>query len=103
MATSNMALTHELHVIRRYHLHYSSLLDDHVKHVDFIRDTKNPMRASFSETDQKNGTEMMERECKHLSTEILRLKGKLDMQEKKLKNVMDLVCLGRNGDPAISY
>jgi len=52
------------------------------------------MRAS-SKIDQKYGTEMMERECKHLSTEILRLKGKLDMQEKRLKNAMDLVCLRR--------
>ena len=102
MATSNMALTHELHVIRRYHLHYSSLLNDYVKHVDFIRDTKNPMGASFSETDQKHGTEMMERECKHLSTEILRLKSELDMQEKKLKNALDLVCHEKNRDPSVS-
>ena len=75
MATTTMALTHERHVIRAHYLLYSSLLDDYAKHVDFIRDTKNPMRAKFSETDQKYGTETMERECKHLSTEILRLRA----------------------------
>ena len=98
MATSNMALTHELHVIRAHHLHYSSLLDDYAKHVDFIRDTKSPMRESFSEDDQKYVVEIMARECKNLSTEILRLKGELEMQEKRLKNVMGLV---RNKDPSI--
>ena len=102
MATSNMALTHELHVIRAHHLHYSSLLDDYAKHVDFIKDTKSPMRESFSEADQDYVAEIMARECKNLSTKILRLKGKLDIQEKRLKNSMDFVCLRRNGDPSIN-
>ena len=100
MATNNMSLTHELHVIRAHHLHYSSLLDDYAKHVDFIRDTKSPMRASFSEEDQNYVAEIMARECKNLSTEISRLKGELDMQEKRLKNVMGLVCM-RYKDPSI--
>ncbi len=93
MATSNMALTHELHVIRAHHLQYSSLLDDYSKHVDFIKNTKSPMLTSFSEADQKYGADIMARECKNLSTEILRLQGELEMQEKRLKNVMGLVCL----------
>ena len=36
MATTTMALTHERHIIRAHHLLYSSLLDDHAKHVDFM-------------------------------------------------------------------
>lgn len=90
-----VVLTRELHVIHAQHLHYSPLLDDYTKHVDFIRDTKSPMLASLSEDDQKYSAEIMARECKHLSTELLRLKSKLDIQERRLKSAMDFVCLRR--------
>src|SRR6266568_7097318 len=97
--TNNVHLMRELHVIRAHHLHYSSLLDDYAKHVDFIRDMQSPIWERFSKADQDYVAGIMARECKNLST---RLKGKLDIQEKRLKNSMDFVCLRRNGDPSIN-
>ena len=86
-----MKLTHELHSIRAHHLHYTSLLDDYQKHLKFIKKTRNPMLESFSEKDQNFSKEILGRECDNLAAEINRLKDQLNMQERRLKNVMGLV------------
>lgn len=86
-----MKLTHELHSIRAHHLHYTSLLDDYKKHLKFVKETKNPMLESFSDGDKRFSQEILERECDNLTAEIERLKAQLDMQERRLKNVMGLV------------
>jgi hypothetical protein len=87
-----MALTRELHIIRAHHLHYVSLLDDYKKHVKFIRDTHNPLMEGFSKEVQEHTKTIMHRECANLLTECERLSSDLVMQEKRLKNVMGLVC-----------
>jgi hypothetical protein len=89
--TSEMPLTRELHIIRAHHLHYSSLLDDFAKHVIFIRDTHNPALEHLSAEERQFNHEVMERECANLLTEIKRLNSEMRMQERRLKNVMDLV------------
>lgn len=87
-----MPLTQELHVLRAHHLHYTSLLDDSSKHVTFIRDTHNPaMDSEEFKEDREASKRIMARECANLQAEISRLKGELQMQERRLKNVMDLV------------
>jgi len=86
-----MPLTRELHIIRAHHLHYSSLLDDLAKHVIFIRDTHNPALESLTPEEHQLNRTVMERECTNLLTEIKRLNTEMHMQERRLKNVMDLV------------
>ncbi|KAF8153212.1 hypothetical protein B0H34DRAFT_820059 [Crassisporium funariophilum] len=89
--TSEMPLTQELHVIRAHHLHYSSLLDDFTRHVEFIRDTRNPALAGLSDAERDYSKAIMDRECGTLLSEIKRLNSDLYMQERRLKNVMGLV------------
>ncbi|KAF9045252.1 hypothetical protein BJ165DRAFT_1346493 [Panaeolus papilionaceus] len=93
MTTTEMHLTHELHTIRAHHLHYTSLLDDFSKHVIFIRDTPNPALQGYNtpEQDKSFNKAIMERECFTLLSEIKRLQSDLNMQERRLKNVMGLV------------
>jgi len=86
--TNQMSLTNELHVIRAHQLHYSSLLADFRKTVMFIRDTPNPALEGLKEDESKV---MLERECAMLLTEIERLNMSRTMQDKRLKNVMNLV------------
>ena len=49
------------------------------------------MMESFSHIDKTFSQEMLWRECDNLTAEINRLKDQLHMQERRLKNVMDLV------------
>ena len=93
--TSEMGLTQELHIIRAHHLHYASLLDDLTKTVKFVGDTLNPALESLSEEDRTESKLVMERETQILLTEIKRLNKTRDMQDKRLKNVMNLVCFPR--------
>lgn len=86
-----MLLTQELHIIRAHHLHYSSLLEDFRKTVVFIRDTKNPAMDSVSEEIREHSKSVMTRECANLLSEIERLEMGRRMQDKRLKNVMNLV------------
>jgi len=86
-----MALTRELHVIRAHHLHYTSLLDDYLKHVEFIAKNPNPAMSKYTEEERTFTQTVMERECDNLAAEIKRLKDNLSMQERRLKNVMGLV------------
>ncbi|KAJ2914961.1 hypothetical protein MD484_g5462, partial [Candolleomyces efflorescens] len=88
-----MPLTQELHVIRAHHLHYSSLLDDFTKNVNFVRDTPTPFMTStnFPQDKIDENARLTQRECKNLLDEIERLKLMLFQQERRLKNVMNLV------------
>ncbi|KAF8958964.1 hypothetical protein BDZ97DRAFT_2046038 [Flammula alnicola] len=91
VATAKTSLTHELHIIRAHHLHYSSLLDDVAKHVTFIQETVNPALERLPEEYKKANQTIMDRECANLLAEVKRLQGELTMQERRLKNVNDLV------------
>jgi hypothetical protein len=94
MASSkNMHLTRALHVIRAHHLHYTSLLEDFRKSVEFIYKTPNPAMDSdtFTEYDRLYSRKLLEKECNNLMIEIDRLEAMRSMQDKRLKNVMNLV------------
>ncbi|CAA7269923.1 unnamed protein product [Cyclocybe aegerita] len=86
-----MPITRELHVIRAHQLHYSSLLDDFRKTVQFIRDTKSPALDSLPPDQYDLSWRLMTRECANLLTEIERLEMGRRMQDRRLKNVMNLV------------
>jgi len=86
-----MHLTHELHLIRAHHLHYSSLLDDFTKHIEFIKNTSNPAMDNLPLEEREFSKRIMDREAANLSTEIKRLGTELYMQERRLKNVIGLV------------
>ena len=86
-----MPLTRELHIIRAHHLHYLSLLDHYTKHVTFIKNTPNPAMDGISEEDRIFSAKLLNRECDNLMNEIERLNAELSTQERRLKNVMDLV------------
>lgn len=84
-------MTNELHVIRAHQLHYSSLLESFRKTVQFILDTPNPALAGMDKTESDLTKGMLERECRMLLNEIRRLDMSRKMQDKRLKNVMNLV------------
>lgn len=90
-----MSLTNELHVIRAHQLHYSSLLEDFRKTIQFIMDTPNPALAGMPESVKELSKSMLERECKMLLNEVKRLNMSRKMQDKRLKNVMNLVRIFR--------
>src|ERR1700683_1319484 len=88
--TNESALTQELHVIRAHLLHYTGLLEDFRKSVQFIKDTPNPAMDANSEVAEAS-RELLDRECDTLLSEISRLEMTRDMQNKRVKNVMNLV------------
>jgi len=89
--TADMRITQELHSIRAHQLHYISLLDHYTKHINFIKNTPNPAMDGLSEADRKRSAKLLTRECDNLLNEVERLNNELSSQEKRLKNVMDLV------------
>jgi CRISPR/Cas system-associated endonuclease Cas1 len=86
-----MILTQELHVIRAHQLHYSSLLEDFRKTVEFVSTTRSPAMDSYPKEIREHSAELMRRECTNLLNEIRRLEMGRKMQDKRLKNVMNLV------------
>lgn len=92
LTTRELQLTRELHDIRAHHLHYSSLLEDFRKSVLFILDTPNPAMDSLPDKEKQFSRKLLEKECKNLILEIDRLELSRRMQDKRLKNVMNLVC-----------
>ncbi|KAJ6617559.1 hypothetical protein B0H10DRAFT_2434374 [Mycena sp. CBHHK59/15] len=94
MATTDMTLTRQLHVVRAHLLHYASLLEDFRKSVVFVAQTPNPAldHASdkLSEETKAFATELMRKESKNLLNEIARLEQNRSMQDNRLKNVMNL-------------
>lgn len=107
-----MQLSHELHVIRAHLLHFETLLEDFTKTIEFVRRTKNPslLRKSDDPKDEEvekariQSHATMERECGNMLTEIYRLEQSRDMQDKRVKNVMDLVrCPSLSAQSLFSY
>src|SRR5258705_4261823 len=94
MITTDIKLTHELHVIRAHQLHYTSLLDDFEQHINFITKSSNPMleNSRFTDQDRTYSKDTMRSECRNLLIEIERLKKGLKIQQKRLTNVIGLVC-----------
>ncbi|KAK2462780.1 hypothetical protein APHAL10511_005171 [Amanita phalloides] len=81
-------ITNELHGIRAHMLYYRSLLADFQKAVTFVLKTHNPAME-----DAKNKEEMqkvMQKECDHILHGIRRVEKDCEMQDLRLKNVMDL-------------
>ncbi|KAF7377803.1 hypothetical protein MSAN_00203700 [Mycena sanguinolenta] len=86
-----MTLTQQLHVVRAHLLHYASLLEDFRRTVVFCAQTPNPMLEHASDTDTIPAVkDRMRSESQNLLDEIERLEQSRKMQEKRLKNVMDL-------------
>ena len=71
-----------------------ALLDDYRKSIEFIRDTPHPGMNSWDPEERGQSQELLRKECENLLTEIDRLFLNRDMQDKQLKNVMNLVCIG---------
>ncbi|KJA17687.1 hypothetical protein HYPSUDRAFT_46166 [Hypholoma sublateritium FD-334 SS-4] len=96
ISTSDIKLSRELHVIRAHLLHYETLLKDFTKTIDFVCSTPNPSLEPTSEDDAKmedmrrRSQAMLERECGNMLTEIARLERSRNMQDARVKNVMDL-------------
>jgi hypothetical protein len=91
ITTSDLLLTRELHIIRAHHLHYSALLEDFRKAVDFVRTTPNPAMDALPSEERLFSLSLLERECRNLLDEVDRLEKGRRMQDKRLKNVMNLV------------
>ncbi len=91
MSPSNIDLTRELHLIRAHLLHYASLLGDMKKSVLFVLGTPNPALAALSEEEKAFSLGLLEKECTNLLLDIDRLEQSRQMQDKRLKNVMNLV------------
>ncbi|KAJ7326376.1 hypothetical protein DFH08DRAFT_338374 [Mycena albidolilacea] len=89
--TSDLQLTRELHLIRAHHLHYSALLQDFRKALEFVLNTPNPAMEALPEEERARSRRLLERECNNLLGEISRLEQARSTQEKRLKNVMNLV------------
>jgi len=96
--TSDLHLTRELHIIRAHLLHYSALLEDFRKAVDFVLDTPNPAMNALPAEERDVSRQLLERECKNLLSEIDRLEKGRQMQNGRLKNVMNLVFSSVNID-----
>ncbi|ESK94948.1 hypothetical protein Moror_13953 [Moniliophthora roreri MCA 2997] len=91
MRSTDMEMTRGLHFIRAHLLHYGSLLGDMKKSVQFILGTPNPTMNSLPAEEQLFSRKLLEKECNHLLIEIERLEMQLQMQDHRLKNVMNLV------------
>ncbi|KAJ7715723.1 hypothetical protein DFH07DRAFT_974106 [Mycena maculata] len=94
MATTDMTLTQQLHVVRANLLHYASLLEDFRKSVAFVAETHNPVLEHASDVRSAEviatAKELMRKESSHLLDEIARLEQNRSMQDNRLKNVMNL-------------
>lgn len=91
LSTSNITITRELHLIRAHLLHYASLLGDLKKTVVFILDTENPAMEVYPEAERQLSRLLLVKECNNLLLETDRLESSRQMQDKRLKNVMNLV------------
>ena len=70
-------------------MHYTSLLQSFRKTVLFVQTTPNPAMQDDPALDE--ATQLMERECATLISEIERLEMFRAMQDMRLENVMNLV------------
>ncbi|KAJ7716036.1 hypothetical protein B0H14DRAFT_3901475 [Mycena olivaceomarginata] len=91
IATNNMTLTQQLHVVRANLLHYESLLEDFRKTVVFVAETPNPMLENLDTPETIAFVkDLMRRESANLLDEIARLEQNREMQDHRLKNAMNL-------------
>ncbi|KAF7304262.1 hypothetical protein HMN09_00827500 [Mycena chlorophos] len=93
MDNTDKTLTQQLHVIRAHLLHYASVLEDFRKTVVFLEETPNPLLEHTPGIPPETLTrakELMHRESKNLKDEIARLEQSRNMQDRRLKNVMNL-------------
>ncbi|KAF9267493.1 hypothetical protein L218DRAFT_1061315 [Marasmius fiardii PR-910] len=91
VGSSDIYTTRDLHFIRAHLLHYASLLQDMRKSVRFILSTVNPVMDNVAEDVKIFSGKLLEKECNNLLIEIERLETQLNMQDQRLKNVMNLV------------
>jgi hypothetical protein len=91
--SKNLQLTQELYVIRAHLLYWSSLLEDFKRTVNFVIRTLNPAMDAdeFTDDDRRTTQYLLTRECNNLLGEVERLDRARNVQEKRLKNAMDLV------------
>jgi hypothetical protein len=90
---NRLDLTQELYVIRAHLLHWSSLIDDLRKSVVFLDNHRNPAMNEKLNTkaEIEISTHQFQKEIGNMKMEIDRLEKARDMQDKRLKNAMDLV------------
>ncbi|KIJ15856.1 hypothetical protein PAXINDRAFT_11434 [Paxillus involutus ATCC 200175] len=90
--TNKIKETRELYILQAHLLYYQSLLEDFRKSVVFVQRTLNPAMydPSVTEQERSQSASLLERETKHLLSEIKRLEGQRCIQSSRLKNVMDL-------------
>ena len=92
---NDIDLTHELHAIRAHLLHYQSLLDDFRRTITFIEQTPFPGLndpARYPRHSREISQQLLKTESANLLQEIQRLEDSKQLQERWLKNVMNLVC-----------
>ncbi|KAH7929205.1 hypothetical protein BV22DRAFT_1003390, partial [Leucogyrophana mollusca] len=88
--TNETYLTRDLHILQAHLLHYTSLLDEFRRSVDFVMNTPNPAMESCQEKERLHSQRLMKKECENLKSEIDRLEAQRKMQSSRLKNAMDL-------------
>ena len=96
LITNDTNLTHKIHAIRAHLLHYESLLGDFRKTIEFIMQTPFPGlddSARYPPRSREISRQLLETESANLLREIQRLEDTKELQERRLKNVMNLVCL----------
>jgi len=93
ITTNDVALTYELHVIQAHLLHYTSLLRDFHKSVEFVRDTANPAMDSEDTDDATRAfnKELLDKECGNLLSEIHRLEMNRITLGDRVQNLQNLV------------
>ncbi|PBK66955.1 hypothetical protein ARMSODRAFT_1020926 [Armillaria solidipes] len=89
--TSDIFITHEMHIIRAHCIQYSSLLENLRKTVVFIRDTPNPAMDTLPQEENQYSRTLLEKECRNLLSEIDRLEMSRRMQDQRLENALNLV------------
>lgn len=92
---SDIWLTRELHIIRAMLLHYETLLKEFHKTVKFVLAHPNPaMEVLAPNVDERERSQaLLKKECDNILGEIERLQDQKEMQEQRVKNVLDLVKL----------
>jgi hypothetical protein len=97
MSTNDAQLTEELHAVRAHLMYFEALLEDFRKTVQFVQDTPAqsvlPREGEEETEEQLRSKETMKRECGNMLTEIARLERSRNLQDQRVKNVMDLVCV----------
>ncbi|KAF9447468.1 hypothetical protein P691DRAFT_760751 [Macrolepiota fuliginosa MF-IS2] len=90
---NELSFTQELHRIRAHLLHYTSLLADFRKTVQFVVETPYPAldnESHFTKEAGEKSKELLRKEGRNLLNEIERLEMGRKMQDKRLTNVMQL-------------